>query len=1098
VLLAGIETFPLPLRRILAGAALALLCTTPALAEASGVRAWQASIQLPTYEEGDPDPSPQFSAFVYRNANYPYPLRTNLTNVRKEKAWRTLNLENEYLLCRVLPDLGGHLYSCRDKLSGREMFYANPVIRKALIGLRGAWVALGIESNFPAAHARHSAAPVDFALRTESDGSARAVVQDTDRVSGMEWRVEYVLRPASTVLEQRVTLYNRGGARRGYDWWANAAIEFDDPATLFILPARLVADHASTVIESWPVTSQGTDESSVAGHKRSTSWFGRGSREPFFAVYKPGSRTGVAHFADPQVVAGKKLYVWGEGGDANVRSALTDNFSSYVEIQGGLFQDQETFQFLEPGRSRTFSEYWIPIRDMGGVSRVTGDALVNLERRTDPKNGPVLLLEVSATHAIGGATIRVFRAGQPGFEARADLDPAAIFTRVLEAPGPAPYTVQLADSRGSILLEHTEDRYDAEGLEGVTLGKQPPPAAYKTGTEADRLENGASSELAECLRSALYEYRTGLEQFPDSIPLQKALGRLDVVLNRFEESAKLLERVHAAAPDDDETSYYLGVAQAMLGRDADACGAFAQVRSTSPFAEPSAIQLAFIAARAGQYSASLSALGPSLSERAGIARPGALEIALLRHAGRQKEAEAEVAVWQAIDPADSMLRFERTLLVADDPELWTHFAADSERSLNLVDDYLNLGLYEDALRLLAHPYPPAPPETIEPGAVPPAESPLFLYYRAYCRSRLGQDPAEDLRAAAAASTRYAFPFRPSSMAVLKFALQANPSDVVARLLLGRLFLHALMVDEAIAEWQQARALNPRLPDLYRDLGKVLIDVRKDSVGGLLVLREGLKADPANPELLAEMARFDRTSVPAPPPAKPAALPEAVRATPAEVAAAAMLKAASGGAEDAASLFNPRVFSAAKQPEGVRRAYIEVQLQRLVAQAAAGTCSSLSFRIDQLGAEDRNIPFTFYGFGSLTKAAHFQFYLAKAEELCRQEQDSRKRWMRIARTNESLPSPEFVFPLLAAWKLNPEDAGPRIAAALESVRVALAGAQESSRPALVYAEGVLLKAQGRDEPAAARLQEALKTAQDVSLKYLAMLQLSEILARGAPQ
>jgi predicted negative regulator of RcsB-dependent stress response len=107
-------------------------------------------------------------------------------------------------------------------------------------------------------------------------------------------------------------------------------------------------------------------------------------------------------------------------------------------------------------------------------------------------------------------------------------------------------------------------------------------------------------------------------------------------------------------------------------------------------------------------------------------------------------------------------------------------------------------------------------------------------------------------------------------------------------------------------------------------------------------------------------------------------------------------------------------------------------------------------------------------------------------------------MRIARTNESLPSPEFVFPLLAAWKLNPEDAGPRIAAALESVRVALAGAQESSRPALVYAEGVLLKAQGRDEPAAARLQEALKTAQDVSLKYLAMLQLSEILARGAPQ
>jgi hypothetical protein len=49
----------------------------------------------------------------------------------------------------VLPDIGGHLYTCLDKISGQPMFYANPSIKKANIGYRGAWAAFGIEFNFP-------------------------------------------------------------------------------------------------------------------------------------------------------------------------------------------------------------------------------------------------------------------------------------------------------------------------------------------------------------------------------------------------------------------------------------------------------------------------------------------------------------------------------------------------------------------------------------------------------------------------------------------------------------------------------------------------------------------------------------------------------------------------------------------------------------------------------------------------------------------------------------------------------------------------------------------------------------------------------------
>jgi hypothetical protein len=41
----------------------------------------------------------------------------------------------------VPPDIGGHLYTCVDKISGQPIFYANPSIKKAQTGCRGGrWI----------------------------------------------------------------------------------------------------------------------------------------------------------------------------------------------------------------------------------------------------------------------------------------------------------------------------------------------------------------------------------------------------------------------------------------------------------------------------------------------------------------------------------------------------------------------------------------------------------------------------------------------------------------------------------------------------------------------------------------------------------------------------------------------------------------------------------------------------------------------------------------------------------------------------------------------------------------------------------------------
>src|SRR5947209_18128658 len=116
------------------------------------VRVWEGTLTLPTYEEGSPDPNPPFDLFATTRFNYPYTLRETLTNRRVDHSWRAVYLENEYLKCSVLPDIGGHIYTCTDKVSGKPMFYANPSIKKAQIGYRGAWAAFGVEFNFPVSH----------------------------------------------------------------------------------------------------------------------------------------------------------------------------------------------------------------------------------------------------------------------------------------------------------------------------------------------------------------------------------------------------------------------------------------------------------------------------------------------------------------------------------------------------------------------------------------------------------------------------------------------------------------------------------------------------------------------------------------------------------------------------------------------------------------------------------------------------------------------------------------------------------------------------------------------------------------------------------
>ncbi len=799
---------------------------------AAPVKVWQGTLELPTYEEGPPDPNPSFDIFGPVRLTYPYTLRENLTDRRVNRQWRALFIENEYLKCSILPDLGGHVYTCVDKINGQPMFYANPSIKKARVGYRGAWAAFGIEFNFPVSHNWASLSPVDFAIRQNSDGSASAFVGNQDRVYGTEWMVEIRLRPDSTVIEQRMTLRNPADVRWRYYWWNNAAVEVWNDSRIWY-PMTRTASHGFSDIDSWPVDSSGRDLSVIGNHTAGpVSRFIYASREPFMGVYSPKTNAGTVHYADYADVPAKKIWTWGVDPEGlRWRTALSDNNSGYAEVQAGLFRNQETYAFLTPHQTLEFSEYWIPVRGIGGITRANRDAVLHVER-----SGGNLRVALNVTHDLKGAHVRI-----SGSDETADLTPPITYSRTVPAPKDK-YEVELLTADGHVLLRHKEDEFDRDS--GVPTGPQPQPRLDTP------LERGIDQELNGEYLTAWSTYQEALKAKPGDYELSKAAGRVALNLNRFPDAVRLLTAALQTVSNDPEAAYLSGVAAFHLADYKTARDRLEAAQRQPQFRASARLALARLEAREGRYDGALGLVDRALAEQPSMATAALLRIALLRQLGRTADARRDSDTWLERLPVESAFRFEATQLGRPDPTLWEHLAADPERILNLASGYMASGLYRDGLLLLDRNYPAVTPQQQEPGAVRPGEYPLIAYYRGYCRAQLGQSGQADFLAARKMSTQYVFPKRPDTLPVLQAALASNPDDAVAHFLLGQWYLAAGLSGEAIAEWEQTRQLQPSLPVLHRDLGRTLLTVMGDEKRALPVLEEGMKYDGANVDLYA--------------------------------------------------------------------------------------------------------------------------------------------------------------------------------------------------------------------------------------------------------
>lgn len=273
----------------------------------SRVKVWEESLIIPTYLTGEPERFPIFySGRAYQGAKgpvYPYPMLDKLTDVRENKAYKALYLENDCIRICVLPEVGGRIFSALDKTNNYDFFYRQHVIKPALIGMLGAWISGGVEWNFPHHHRATSFMPVDYTLTENKDGSKTIWVRETEIRHRTKWAVGLTLHPDRSYIEATVRLFNRTPFVHSMLYWANVAVHASEDYQIIFPPStEFAAFHGKNQFSHWPISTEvfnrvdytrGVDVSWYKNHPARTSFFAWDCEEDFLAGYDHGKKAGV-------------------------------------------------------------------------------------------------------------------------------------------------------------------------------------------------------------------------------------------------------------------------------------------------------------------------------------------------------------------------------------------------------------------------------------------------------------------------------------------------------------------------------------------------------------------------------------------------------------------------------------------------------------------------------------------------------------------------------------------------------------------------------------------------------------------------------------
>ncbi|MEG2402886.1 MAG: DUF5107 domain-containing protein [Muribaculaceae bacterium] len=827
------------------------------------VKVWQENVVIPTYEIGQAEKNPMFlEKRVYQGSSgvvYPYPVVEKIGDKAVDKSYNALYIENEYVKIMILPEIGGRVQMAYDKIQQRHFIYYNHVIKPALVGLTGPWISGGIEINWPQHHRPSTFLPIDFTIEELEDGGATVWVSERERMFHQKGMAGYTLRPGKAFLEIKGQLYNPTPIPQTFLWWANPAVVANDyHQSVFPPDVNAVFDHGKRDVSTFPIAtgtyykmdySAGVDISRYKNIPVPTSYMAVKSKYDFVGSYEHDSKAGVLHYSNHNVSTGKKQWTWGCGdfGKAWDRN-LTDNDGPYIELMTGMYCDnQPDFSWLQPYEEKTFTQYFIPYRELGVVKNASRDIMLNIEQ--DDDCGILKLFGTSRQDV----RVKIMLGTKYIFDETIVLTPEEVFESKIKGVSQInDCKIWIYNNDGKVVL-----KWEAENIKNKEV-PSPAKPALAPGDIKTTEQLFLTGQHIEQYRHATYVasdyYLEALGREPEDIRNNNAMGLLLLRKGKFAEAERYLQRAvntqleRNPNPYDGEPLYNLGLSQKLQGKDKEAYESLYKSCWNGAWQDSGYFTLAQISAGNGEYENALYELDMSLKRNWHNLMARHLKVLILRKLGRKDEALTLIEESLAQDKFNIGCLFEKYLIDGNLNNFSKIMRSECHNYEELALDYLKAKQCTECVAVLDL-------------AIQNASkiSPMVYYYKGYAQMLIGNKELakETFNIAMTICPDYCYPNTLESVLALEMAININSKDSKALYYIGNYWYAKRCHIQAIDCWERSIKIDDTFPTVLRNLSLAYYNKLNKKEEALELLERAFILDTTDARLFMELDQLHK-------------------------------------------------------------------------------------------------------------------------------------------------------------------------------------------------------------------------------------------------